>query len=182
MKSLALSPSAALAALVVVSGALAVFVGCTADMQQDATPFVQASTPDEAGRYLTVIGGCNDCHTADWNETEGQVPESEWLTGKTLGYRGPWGTTYGTNLRLSVPDMSEDAWLEMCRTATGRPPMPWMNMHELHERDLRAIYRYITSLGRKGDPAPAYLPPDEEPPPPYFELVAPEPTSRATPG
>jgi hypothetical protein len=33
--------------------------------------------------------------------------------------------------------------------------------------DLRAMYRYIKSLGPAGKPAPAYLPPDKTPPQPY---------------
>jgi hypothetical protein len=40
-------------------------------------------------------------------------------------------------------------------------------------QDLRAMYRYIRHLGPGGDPAPAYLPPDKEPPPPYVAFPAP---------
>jgi mono/diheme cytochrome c family protein len=52
------------------------------------------------GRYLVQIGGCNDCHTAHYPEKGGKVPEAQWLTGDALGWQGPWGTTYPTNLRL----------------------------------------------------------------------------------
>ncbi len=54
----------------------------------------------ERGRYLIQIAGCNDCHTANYAPSGGKVPEKEWLTGDALGWRGPWGTTYPTNLRL----------------------------------------------------------------------------------
>ena len=40
-------------------------------------------------------------------------------------------------------------------------------MHETSESDLRAMYRYITSLGAAGLPVPAFVPSDKEPPPPY---------------
>lgn len=35
------------------------------------------------------------------------MPEGEWLTGDVVGFRGPWGTSYPTNLRLSLGAMTE---------------------------------------------------------------------------
>ena len=52
------------------------------------------------GRYLVVTGACNTCHTALYGMLGGDVPESDWLTGDKVGWRGIWGTTYATNLRL----------------------------------------------------------------------------------
>ena len=52
----------------------------------------------DRGRYLVKIAGCNDCHTAGYAAAAGNVPESAWLTGDTLGWRGAWGTTYAANL------------------------------------------------------------------------------------
>ena len=54
-------------------------------------------------RYLITIAGCNDCHTPNYPQSGGKTPEKEWLTGDALGWRGPWGTTYAPNLRLSIP-------------------------------------------------------------------------------
>jgi mono/diheme cytochrome c family protein len=51
------------------------------------------------GRYIVKIAGCNDCHTPGYFQTGGKVPEKEWLVGDKLGWRGPWGTTYPSNLR-----------------------------------------------------------------------------------
>ena len=48
----------------------------------------------ERGRYIAEIGGCNDCHTEGYAMANGKVPESEWLKGSVLGWRGPGGTTY----------------------------------------------------------------------------------------
>lgn len=47
----------------------------------------------ERGRYLVKTSGCNDCHTAGYAESGGNVPEKEWLSGNQLGWCGPWGTT-----------------------------------------------------------------------------------------
>jgi len=41
------------------------------------------------------------------------------------------------------------------------------------EVDLKALYRFIVHLGPGGQPAPAYVPPDQEPKPPYVTFPAP---------
>lgn len=117
----------------------------------------------ERGRYLVQVAGCNDCHTPGYGMANGKVPEKLWLTGDALGWRGPWGTTYATNLRLVLTGMSEDEWLHMARHFEPRPPMPWFNVRAMSEPDLRAIYRYVAALGPAGVPAPAYVPPDRTP-------------------
>lgn len=141
-------------------------------------PSVQAGeAPSSAllaqGRYVAKLGGCNDCHTAGYLMSEGQIPEEKWLLGDRFGWRGPWGTTYATNLRLLVADMTEEQWMTMARALKSRPPMPWWKLHEMKEEDLQALYHYIRHLGPAGEPAPAYLPPDQEPPPPYASFPAP---------
>lgn len=134
-------------------------------------PFVQASSPVEAGRYLVRVAGCNDCHTPGYLEAAEEIPESRYLTGSPVGWRGPWGTTYAVNLRLRVRELSEEEWVTMLQTRLDRPPMPWFNLHGASDRDLRAIYRYTRSLGPAGEPMPSPLPPDAEPEGPYIELV-----------
>jgi mono/diheme cytochrome c family protein len=119
------------------------------------------------GRYVVVIGGCNDCHTAGYAPSGGKVPEAQWLLGDGLGWNGPWGTTYATNLRLYMQGMTEEQWVKTAKGLNARPPMPWFNVREMSTTDLRAMYRYIRSLGAAGKPAPAYLPPDKTPPQPY---------------
>ena len=97
----------------------------------------------------------------------GKVPEEQWLTGDILGWNGPWGTTYPTNLRLYMQDLTEEQWVKKAKTLSARPPMPWFNVQAMSTSDLRAMYRYVKSLGAAGKPAPAYLPPDKTPPQPY---------------
>ena len=71
-----------------------------------------------------------------------------------VGFRGPWGTSYGKNLRTIVQRQTEDHWVETLTTSDGgdgKPPMPWWNTKQMSERDLRAMYRYIKSLGPKAE-------------------------------
>ena len=115
------------------------------------------------GRYLVQTAGCNDCHTPGYAAAEGQVDEKLWLTGDNVGWSGPWGTTYASNLRLFMGRHTEDSWLQVARSFKPRPPMPWFNLHVMNERDLRALYRYIRSIGPAGEPAPEYVPPGRTP-------------------
>ena len=76
-----------------------------------------AAQPDDRGRYLVKITGCNDCHTPGYAQTGGKIPEKDWLTGSSLGWRGPWGTTYAPNLRLFRQHLSEDEWVTIAHSA-----------------------------------------------------------------
>lgn len=133
-----------------------------------AGPQVIAASDIEAGRYVVLIGGCNDCHTPQYAVTGGaQPPESEWLKGSNEGHTGPWGTSYGKNLRLTVAGHSEDEWVQLLSTGSSLPPMPWPSVRAMSDADKRAVYRYIKSMpGDPGQPAPAPLPPGAAPPTP----------------
>ena len=90
-----------------------------------AAPAAPAQTPVERGKYLTTVGGCNDCHTpkklgpngpeADMTRelsgnpsTEkvaavpaGLIAPGKWLTivNNHLGaWEGPWGVSFAMNL------------------------------------------------------------------------------------
>lgn len=134
----------------------------------------QGSPQIERGRYMVLTGHCNNCHTAGYAPKEGNVPEKDWLLGSgPLGWRGPWGTTYASNLRLTAPAMTEEQWVQYIKTFKPRPPMPWWSMKETTEEDLRAMYRYIKSLGPAGQHAQPYLPPGKEPRQPYNQAPLP---------
>jgi mono/diheme cytochrome c family protein len=135
---------------------------------------VEAGGTRAAGEYLTTVGGCNDCHTTGWDQSNGRTPPSERFTGSKVGYRGPWGVTYAANLRLMVQKESENEWVRVLTTADGgegRPPMPWMNTAHMSDRDLRAMYRYIKSLGARGERTPRAVPPGTEPTGEYINFV-----------
>ena len=128
----------------VIGAAAVVFWGCgrggrdAADVRQGATPGaaqtgtsapapVVAGSPDaeptvERGRYIVKVAGCNDCHTPGFMEKGFGVPESEWLTGVPVGWKGPWGTTYASNLRRFVKDFDEPTFVQTVRARNSRPP------------------------------------------------------------
>ena len=139
------------------------------------TPAAAPAADVERGRYLVKISGCNDCHTPGYAMSGGKVPEAQWLTGDALGWNGPWGTTYAPNLRLRFNAMDEAAWVTFARQLSSRPPMPFWALNEMSEDDLRALYRYVKHLGPAGTPAPAALPPGEEPKGPAVRFPAPPP-------
>ena len=114
-----------------------------------------ASDPSqvERGRYLVRIGGCNDCHTPGYAVAGGDAPLQQWLVGDHLGMQGPWGTTYPTNLRLFMPSLTEQQWVDYARSMQPRPPMPWFNVRAMSDADLRAIYAFVRSIGPAGEPA-----------------------------
>ncbi len=128
----------------------------------------------EQGRYLVQIAGCNDCHTAGYLLSDGKIPEEKWLTGDNFGWRGPWGTTYGSNLRLFFKGFANgDEWVSAARELKRRPPMPWYTVNIMKEEDLMALYHYIRYMGPAGEPAPSYVPPGQEPQPPYALFPSP---------
>jgi len=122
------------------------------------------------GRYLVVTGSCNDCHTPNYAEQGGRIPEAEWLTGDTIGWQGPWGTTYPANLRLLFQQMSEQDWLARAHQPM-RPPMPSPALLGMTPSDLLAIYRYVRHLGSKGKPVPAFVPPGAAVTTPYYDFT-----------
>ncbi len=129
----------------------------------------------QRGRYLILVAGCNDCHTASFGPSGGKTPEKEWLTGSALGFNGPWGTTYPTNLRQSITRMDVDAWTTYARTLTTRPPMPYLSLNTMSDDDLAALWTFVRSLGATGGMAPAALPPGVEPVGPVVRFPAPPP-------
>ena len=120
-----------------------------------ANAMAKAQAEAERGKYLVKIAGCNDCHTPGYLLSGGKTPEAQWLIGDSFGWRGPWGTTYAVNLRLRMKDMSEAQWMTYAKTLNARPPMPSYVLHEMHDEDLRVIYRYVRSLPPAGKDAPA---------------------------
>jgi hypothetical protein len=104
----------------------------------------------ERGRYLAQIGGCNGCHTPGYTARNGQVAEARWLVGDSLGYNGPWGTTYPANLRSYLSTMDMDAWVEQARTLETRPPMPWFNLRAFFRSGpARHLQIYRFTAGRR---------------------------------
>jgi hypothetical protein len=148
----------------------------SAAMPPATGPAVAAQSMEQAGEYLTIVGSCNDCHTQGWTATKGQVAPADRFAGFDVGFRGDWGTVYGKNLRTITQRQSEDHWVQVLKTSDGgdgKPPMPWWNTAQMSERDMRAIYRYIKSLGPNTKGVPRNLRPGVEPTGPWM-WVAPK--------
>jgi hypothetical protein len=72
-------------------------------------------------------------------------------------FAGPWGVSYAFNLtpdkNTGIGIWTEDIFMKTIRT--GRhwgvarpilPPMPWQNVREMTDDDLRAVYAYLRSI------------------------------------
>lgn len=84
-------------------------------------------------------------------------------------WAGPWGVSFTANLTPDPTGLSgwtEDQFIQTMRTGkhlgVGRPilpPMPWYDIGQLTDDDLRALYAYLRSLKPVSNPVPAPLPP-----------------------
>ena len=124
----------------------------------------------DRGRYLVLLGHCNNCHTATYMERAGNVAESDWLLGNPVGFRTGAGTAFASNLRMTVAGFGEAQWIAYATSVKTRPPMPWWSLHDTRPDDLRAMYRYIRHLGTAGRPAPDFVPLDREAPRPFLNF------------
>jgi len=74
-------------------------------------------------------------------------------------FAGPWGVSFAMNLTpdkgTGIGEWSEATFIQMMRTGkhqgqpNGRdilPPMPWFNIKDLREADLKAIWAYLRSI------------------------------------
>jgi mono/diheme cytochrome c family protein len=128
----------------------------------------------ERGRQVSIASGCHDCHTEGYRQSEGRLDPEKTLKGSKIGWRGPWGTAYATNLRLTVKPLTEDGFVLFMSTLKTPPPMPWYRVRAIDESDLRSLYRYIRALGEPGEQAPTSIGPDVEPTTSFVVLEPPQ--------
>ncbi|MER9835132.1 hypothetical protein NKJ28_09165 [Mesorhizobium sp. M0145] len=128
----------------------------------------------ERGLYVSITGGCHDCHTMGYRESGGKIDPEKALKGSNIGFQGPWGTSYPANLRLMVADDGEDEFVRIARFFDAAPPMPWYNLRKMDETDVRSLYRNIRSLGPAGAAAPQLVAPGEKVMTPFIVLEPPQ--------
>lgn len=154
-----------------ISAGVALLVASSLNAQ---TPHVIAATPEQAGAYLLIVGSCHDCHTPNWVESGGKTSKDSLMTGRGLGFKGPWGVDYSKNLRVIADREGEDHWVSTLKTADdgdGHLPMPWHNTAKMSDEDLRAMWKYVKSLGpAQGERIPRGVKPGKEPTGPYIDL------------
>jgi mono/diheme cytochrome c family protein len=87
--------------------------------------------------------------------------------GKTA-WAGPWGVSYASNLTSDPATgmWSESAFIKSMRTGKRRghgreilPPMPWQQLGQAPDEDLKAIYAYLSSLPPVYNNVPDPVPP-----------------------
>lgn len=101
------------------------------------------------------------------------VEPGKWLlfTQDLTAAIGPWGASFSANLTPDnetgigtwQPDMFINAMKTGKHLGAGRPlmpPMPWQNIGQLPEEDLRAIFAYLKSLPAVKNKVPDPIPMD----------------------
>jgi mono/diheme cytochrome c family protein len=118
-------------------------------------PRAHAESPVERGRYLTVVAGCNDCHTPGF--FLGKPDMAKYLGGSDVGFEIPGlGVFPGRNI---TPDKETGIgnWAdEQIATATtaGRRPdgrqlapiMPYASFTRMTREDVAAIIAFLRSI------------------------------------
>ena len=139
-----------LLAAVLALSALLSSVNAAATQGEDSA---SGGVPDHAreilrGRNIVLTVNCNDCHTAGYAQSGGNVPESKWLLGdRQHGFSTPQGMIYAPNLRAVIAKLTDTQWVEMARHLKKRPPMPQHTLRAMSEADLKSLYWFIRSLG-----------------------------------
>lgn len=94
-----------------------------------------------------------------------------WAGAATLtAFSGPWGVTYASNLtpdrETGIGGWSARDFVQAMRTGrhagVGRPimpPMPWQSLAALSDRDLNAIFAYLSSRPAVKNRVPEHQPP-----------------------
>jgi mono/diheme cytochrome c family protein len=171
---------------VAVSGFLGLFaISCSQQSREAAQPAATAMDPVARGKYLSIIAGCNDCHTP--GSLYGQPDTTRLLSGSELGWEGPWGVTFPRNLtpdeETGLGTWSEDDIVQALRTGKKKdgspilPPMPWQDFAQMNDEDIHALAAYLKSIPPVKHKAPDVIPPTAKatgarlsfPPPPAWD-------------
>jgi mono/diheme cytochrome c family protein len=110
------------------------------------------------GRYLATLGGCARCHTRDGAPALSGGREFRFVNARAISANLTPDRRTGLG-RWSERDFVERFHQYREYLAKGAPavgpegftPMPWLNLCQLPERDLSAIYAYLRD--RKPEPA-----------------------------
>jgi hypothetical protein len=104
---------------------------------------------------------------------KGLLSSTQWgalTTSDMTAWAGPWGVSFAYNL---TPDMNtglggwtEDMFIQTMRKGKFMgmardilPPMPWQEIGQMTDDDLKAIFAYLQSLPPIENPVPAPIPP-----------------------
>jgi cytochrome c553 len=147
----------------------------------DSAKAMSAEERIALGKHLSVVAGCTDCHTPG---TFYNAPDhSRELSGSELGWNGPWGTTYPSNLTPD-PETGLGSWNEeqiVTAIRTGKrpdgspilPPMPWPAYSQFTDEEAYALAAYLKSIPPVVHAKVPTQPPGQKPTHPAFVLPAP---------
>ena len=92
----------------------------------------------------------------------------------TQAFVGPWGVSFAYNLTpdstTGIGGWDEETFIRAMRTGMhmgaekGRPimpPMPWENLKQLSDEDLKALYTYLRTIPPIKNRVPDYISPDQ---------------------
>jgi hypothetical protein len=71
---------------------------------------------------------------------------------------------------LYFQEITEEQWVQVAKEIQRRPPVPSYSLNAMTEADVRALYKYVRSLGPAGNPAPKFVPADKAPPQPFVQF------------
>jgi mono/diheme cytochrome c family protein len=131
-----------------------------------------ADAQTDRGKYLVMLGGCNDCHTP--GVFLGKPDFTRALGGSEVGFELPGlGVFHGPNL---TPDKETGlgnwtaeeivAAITKGQRPDGRelaPIMPWQSLAVLTKEDALAIVAYLKSLPPVKNKVPGPFGPNEKP-------------------
>lgn len=86
-------------------------------------------------------------------------PQGVWTwagTGTMTAFAGPWGVSFAANLtphRTGLGDWTEEKFIKTLREGKHNggsrpilPPMPWQNLAQATDADLKAMFAYLRSI------------------------------------
>jgi hypothetical protein len=114
-----------------------------------------------------------------WMPEDMQQRNAIALTNPMLtAWAGPWGVSFGINLtpdvETGIGEWTEEAFVASMRTGkhqgqpNGRdilPPMPWQNLAQASDRDLKALWAYLRTIPPVKNQVPLPAPPAAPPAP-----------------
>lgn len=160
---------------------LGLAASCSRPAEQPASATQPAMTPLQRGEYLSNIMGCNDCHTP--GGIYGSPDFERRLAGSEIGWQGPWGVSYASNLTPD-PETGLGAWTNVeieraLRSGVRKdgspilPPMPWQNFANMTADDMASLIAYFKSIPPVRHKVPDRVPPNGVATTPVIPIPAP---------
>lgn len=149
---------------------LAALGGCS-DCHTPKVPGPGGAPVPDSARLMS--GHPQDLPYPKWTPEDGQKNNVAATTNSMFtAWAGPWGVSFAINLtpdrETGIGEWKEETFIQAIRTGkhqgqpSGRdilPPMPWFDMKDLTDADMKAIWAYLWSLPPIKNQAPLPIPP-----------------------